>query len=57
MVADGETAQVHDPEIGQAGGDHQFAKPSCIGQVTFVQEKAATFLVGEIGFNLVVVAA
>lgn len=52
MVANGETAQVNDPEIGQAGGDHQVTQSGWIGEMTFVQEKAATFLVGEKGFDL-----
>lgn len=47
----GHTAQVDDPEIGQASGDHQSHQSLGVGQMTLMQVEATAFLVSEEGLD------
>ena len=51
-ITHGDTAQVDDPQIGQASCDHQIAQALWIRQMTFMQKEPTAFLVGEEGFDL-----
>lgn len=46
-----EHAEIDQPEIGETGGNHDACEPLGIDNATFVQLKAATFLVREKVFN------
>lgn len=48
----GSNAEVDDPQVRQASGDHQSCQALGVGQVTFMQIKASVFLVAEEGFDL-----
>jgi hypothetical protein len=48
----GQSAQVDDPQVRQAGRDEQPAEARGIGQMTEMQMKAAAFLVREQGFHI-----
>ena len=47
----GDNSQPDDPDVGQTSGDHQAGQALRVSQVTFMQMKASTFLVGKKGFN------
>src|SRR6266511_1650559 len=47
----GDAAQIHDPQIGQTGRQQQAEHARRLGQMAFVDLKAATFLVGKEGFD------
>ena len=53
LVALSQGAQVNDPQVSQAGGQHQPRNPLGVAQVTAVQLKAPAFLVGKEGFGTV----
>ena len=42
----GQCSEIDDPEIGQAGRQHQASHPSRVRQVTFVKMASSIFLVG-----------
>ena len=44
-------AQIDNPDISQASGNHQFCQALRISEMAFVQMKAAAFLIGEEGLN------
>jgi hypothetical protein len=46
----GNHTQIHDPDIGQAGCDHQTRQSRRIRDVTLVQVESPAFLIGEEGF-------
>ena len=52
VVSHSNAAQVDDPQVSQASGDHQIAQALRIRQVTFVQEEPTAFFVGEERFDL-----
>ncbi|HEY4690857.1 MAG TPA: hypothetical protein VIK33_16215 [Anaerolineae bacterium] len=51
LVALSQGAQVDDPQVSQAGGQHQPRDPFGVTQVTAVQLKAPAFRVGKEGFD------
>src|SRR4030042_3000857 len=44
--------EVHDPQVRQARRNHQRTQAFGLGQMTFMEVKSATFLVGKEGFDL-----
>jgi len=48
----GDSAQIHDPQVGEAGGQHQAQDPRGVAHMAFVQLKPSAFLVGKEGFNV-----
>lgn len=46
-------AQIDDPDVGQAGCDHQAGQTRRVRDVAFVQVEASALLVREKGFNAV----
>ena len=48
-----ERAQVNNPQVSQASGEHQPVHTFRIAQVTSVQLKTPAFLVGKEGFDLI----
>ena len=47
----GHGTEKHDPDVRQAGSDHQPRQLQRVGQMALVQVKATALLVGEEGFN------
>ncbi len=50
-IAQRTNPEVHNPQIGQAGNDQQAGESLRVAEMALVEMKAATFLVGEEGFN------
>ena len=51
VAFDGQDTKGNDPNVSETSGNHQSGEPFWITDVTFVQMKAATLLVGEEGFD------
>ena len=52
IVSHSNAAQINDPQVGQASGDHQIAQALRVRQMTFVKEEPTAFLIREEGFDL-----
>lgn len=46
-----ENAEIDNPDVGKTSRKHDPSEPLGVGNATFMQVKAATFLVREEGFN------